>query len=396
MKSARRQIFLATRKHRNSNSSCRPLQIENGQPYILVLGMGGTISGISANADKPLQYQAGQVSVDTLLQTAGFAAAGELKVLSRQVANIDSQNLTHAHLTELGECVSRALDDPWLQGLVITHGTDTMEETAIFLHLTCGHKARRAGKRVVLTGAMLPSNARQSDGPQNLSDAVTWASATVDGCPGGVYGVFAGKVCLGWDLSKRHATDLDAPLQAAFCSAVDALDPAWLSVVKSPHLPLANDLPIPPSDAWPWVEILTSHAGARAESMQQLLGSGVQGLVVAGTGLGGFHSAWAAGLQSAARQGIAVVRSSRAGAGVVSQDIPDKELKGMVAAGNLSAPKARIALQLALYAVTRSSDSAGLSVWQDVFVNSRCATSTFPHVPFSWRTREHDSVLPSG
>lgn len=169
------------------------------------------------------------------------------------------------------------------------------------MHLTCGHKARRAGKRIVLTGAMLPSNARQSDGPKNLSYALRWASSARDDCPGGVYGVFAGKVGLGMDLSKRHSTDLDAPLQAAYCSAVDAPDTAWL-------------------------------------------GTAVQGFVVAGTGLGGFHSAWAAGLQSAIRQGIAVVRSSRAGAGLVITDISDKDMDGMVAAGNLLAPKARIAL----------------------------------------------------
>ena len=337
---------------------------------MLVLGMGGTISGISANAEQPLQYQAGQVSVDTLLQTTGLAAAGGLQVISRQVANIDSQNLTHAHLSELGQCVRQALDDPWLQGLVITHGTDTMEETGIFLHLTCGIKARRAGKRIVLTGAMLPSNARQSDGPKNLSDALRWASSARDDCPGGVYGVFAGKACLGMELSKRHSTDLDAPLQVAYCSAVDAPDTAWLSMVKGLQLSSAVDLPIPSGLAWPWVDILTSHAGARPESVDVWLGTGVQGLVVAGTGMGGFHSAWAAGLHSAALQGIAVVRCSRAGAGVVSTDIPEQDVEGMVAAGSLSAPKARIALQLALHAVGRAGDSPAVRAWQDVFARS--------------------------
>jgi L-asparaginase len=338
----------------------------NKEPYILVLGMGGTISGISDNAGNPIQYKTGLVSVEKLLQTAGFTPPGGLKVISKQVANIDSQNLTEKHLSELGNLVSKGLEDPFLKGLVITHGTDTIEETGVFLHLTCGYKARHANKRVVLTGAMLPSNVLLSDGPKNLSDALAWASAVSNGCPGGIYGVFAGKVCLGLDLGKRHSTAPDAPLQAAFCNYVDTLDPSWLVMVNEVLLSSSMDLPIPKNDTWPWVEILTSHAGARAESLDVWLGSGVQGLVVAGTGLGGFHCAWANGLKNIIREGIAVVRSSRAGAGLVCTDIPTKEMDGMVAGGNLSAPKARIGLQLALNAAGQGNKSISIT-WQDLF-----------------------------
>ncbi len=342
----------------------------NNSPYILVLGMGGTISGISENVDNPRQYQAGKVSVKNLVKSAGLATLGGLKVASKQVANIDSQNLTEAQLTELGQLVTRGLDDPLLKGLVITQGTDTIEEVGVFLHLTCGSKAKLAAKRIVLTGAMLPSNALHTDGPSNLSNALRWASSAFDECPGGVYGVFAGKVCLGMDLSKRHSTDLDAPLQAAFCSAVETIDPAWLSMVKARLSPPNIDLPIPENDAWPWVEILTSHAGARPESVAIWIGSGVQGLVVAGTGLGGFHASWSPSLKIAVAQGIAIVRSSRTGAGFVSSDIPEKEIDGMVAAGNLSAPKARIGLQLALNAAKRLNDTSTLTTWSDLFLKT--------------------------
>ena len=342
----------------------------NRNSYILVLGMGGTISGVSENAHNPLQYQAGKVSVKSLLEIVGLDSLGGSMVVSRQVANIDSQNLTDEHLTELGQLVIQSLDDPLLKGIVITHGTDTIEEVGIFLHLTCGNKARNASKRIVLTGAMLPSNALLSDGPQNLADALKWVSSELDEYPGGVYGVFAGKVCLGRDLSKRHATDLDAPLQAAHCSSIKALDPSWLSMLKSPQISSEIDLPIPESGAWPWVEILTSHAGARSETLQTWLSSGVQGLVIAGTGLGGFHSAWLPGVRIAANQGIALVRSSRTGAGLVSKNTPEKEIDGMVPSGKLSAPKARIALQLAFYA-TRRTNGEGISrTWQDVFVKT--------------------------
>jgi L-asparaginase len=342
----------------------------NRNSYILVLGMGGTISGVSENANNPLQYQAGKVSVKSLLEIVGLDSLGGSMVVSKQVANIDSQNLTDEHLTELGQLVIQSLDDPLLKGIVITHGTDTIEEVGIFLHLTCGNKARNASKRIVLTGAMLPSNALYSDGPQNLTEALKWVSSEFDEYPGGVYGIFAGKVCLGRDLSKRHATDLDAPLQAAHCSSIKALDPSWLSIVRSLQIFSEIDLPIPESGAWPWVEILTSHAGARSETLQTWLSSGVQGMVIAGTGLGGFHSAWLPGVRIAANQGIALVRSSRTGAGLVSKNTPEKEMDGMVPSGKLSAPKARIALQLALYAARRTNEEGISRTWQDVFLST--------------------------
>ena len=350
--------------------------LTNKNSYILVLGMGGTISGVSENANNPLQYQAGKVSVKSLLKSAGVDCLGGRTVVSRQVANIDSQNLTDEHLTELGELVKQSLDDPLLQGIVITHGTDTIEEVGIFLHLTCGHKAQNVSKRIVLTGAMLPSNALHSDGPQNLADALKWVSSEFDQHPGGVYGVFAGKVCLGRDLSKRHATELDAPLQAAASSSIDAIDPSWLSMVRSVQLSSQLDLPVPERGAWPWVEILTSHAGARSETLQTWLSSSVQGLVIAGTGLGGFHSAWFSGLKTASKKGIAMVRCSRTGAGLVSRDIPEKEMDGMVPSGHFSAPKARMALQLALYAERRTHGQEVSRTWQVVFLST-----SYRHIP---------------
>lgn len=337
--------------------------------YILVLGMGGTISGISENAVNPLQYQAGKISVKSLLESVGLDSLWGSTVVSRQVANIDSQNLTEEHLSELGNLVIQGLDDPLLKGIVITHGTDTIEEAGIFLHLTCSNKAKNASKRIVLTGAMLPFNALHSDGSQNLADALKWVSSECDEYPGGVYGVFAGKVCLGRDLSKRHATDLDAPLQAAQSSSIEALEPSWLSMVRSVQMSSEIDLPIPERGAWPWVEILTSHAGARSETLKTWLSSGVKGLVIAGTGLGGFHSSWLPGLKIAAKQGIAMVRSSRTGAGFVSKNIPESEMDGMVPSGNLSSPKARVALQLALYSVRRTHGKGMSRTWQDVFLS---------------------------
>ena len=164
-------------------------------PHILVLGMGGTIAGLAPNpAGQPLQYQAGQVQVQSLLSHIESAVPKGVKLVSAQVANINSRDLTEGLLSQLGDLVRASLANPAVLGLVITHGTDTIEETGIFLQLTCGNYAQILGKRVILTGAMLPANAPQADGPSNLIDAISWASSPIDNCPGGIYAVMDGRV----------------------------------------------------------------------------------------------------------------------------------------------------------------------------------------------------------
>ena len=124
---------------------------------------------------------------------------------------------------------------------------------------------------------------------------------------------------------------------------------------------------IPPEDAWPWVEILTSHAGARPEIIVNLLNQPIQGLVIAGTGMGSLHAAWHKPLHALAEKGVAIVKGSRVGAGDVHLNLPETDPAGWVAAGSLSAPKARIALQLALYAAFDAKQGGKSMTWQDFF-----------------------------
>jgi L-asparaginase len=237
----------------------------------------------------------------------------------------------------------------------VTHGTDTIEETGVFLQLTCGQHADQLDKRVILTGAMLPSNAPGADGPSNLLDAIKWAATPLDNCPGGIYAVMDGRACLAMDLAKRHPTALNAPLQASPSSSAGLINPSWLSGVKAVQSAWTEDLPIPKEAEWPWVEILTSHAGARPETVSLWLESPVKGLVLAGSGMGGFHDVWQAPLLQAASKVIALVRTTRTGAVSTLPNIPEKDTAGCLAAGSLSAPRARIALQLALNAENRQS-----------------------------------------
>lgn len=342
--------------------------LSENSPHILVLGMGGTIAGLASNpADKPLQYEAGQVEVASLLDHVRSAIPKGISLASRQLANINGRNLTESLLTLLGEAVKEALANSLVQGVVVTHGTDTIEETGIFLQMTCGKYAQNLGKRVILTGAMLPSNAPKADGPSNLLDAIRWASTPIDNCPGGIYAVMDGRGCLAMDLAKRHGSALNAPIQTSPSSSVGLINPSWLSGVKAVQELWTEDLPIPKENEWPWVEILTSHAGARSETITHWLNSKVKGLVIAGSGMGGFHDAWRDSLVAAVKHGIALVRTTRTGAGETLPDLPEKDISGCLASGSLSAPRARIALQLALNAEKQAQFTGKSLTWQDFF-----------------------------
>jgi L-asparaginase len=336
--------------------------------HVLVIGIGGTIAGLAPDPNNPSAYRAGQVALESLIpsvQSSTGVAQGEIRTV--QLANIDSRNLTESHLTQLGLAVRGALDKPDVLGIVVTHGTDTIEETGLFLDAVCSKQAERLGKRVILTGAMLPSNHPQADGPLNLQAALHWAQMDLETCPAGIFGIFAGRVCLARDLAKRHTSDLNAPLRDSPSSPVHLINPSWLSRIRRIQADSGSDMAIPPENAWPWVEILTSHAGARPETVLNWLGQSIRGLVIAGTGMGGVHAVWHKPLHALAEMGVAIAKASRVGAGHVHLHLPEADPTNWVAAGSLSAPKTRIALQLALYAAAEAKQGGKSMTWQDFF-----------------------------
>ena len=336
--------------------------------HILVIGMGGTIAGLAEDPENPSAYRAGQVALEALISTSKPSigvAQGEIR--TQQLANIDSRDLSEALLTQLGLAVQAALDNPLVLGVVVTHGTDTIEETGLFLDAVCRKQAERLGKRVILTGAMLTSNHPQADGPLNLQASLYWAQMDLETCPAGVFGIFAGRVCLARDLAKRHTNELNAPVRDAPSSPVHLINPSWLSRIRRIQADSIPDMPIPAVDAWPWVEILTSHAGARPETVLHWLTQPIQGLVIAGTGMGGVHAAWHKSLNELVEKGVAIAKASRVGAGHVYLNLPEMDPAGWVAAGSLSAPKARITLQLALYAAVKAKQGGKSMTWQDFF-----------------------------
>lgn len=312
---------------------------------LVILGTGGTIAGKSAHATDNIGYTAAQVGIGQLL-AAIPALAGMGSIISEQVSQIDSKDMSFAVWFQLAARVTYFLADDDVQGIVITHGTDTLEETAYFLQSVC-----QPEKPVVLTCAMRPATALAPDGPQNVMDAVAIARH-----PGaqGVVAVCAGTIHSALDVQKVHPYKLDA-FSSGDAGPVGHVEEGRLRLSRNWLSPLIRRAFVATENVanWPRVEIVMNYTGASALMVQALVAQGVRGLVVAATGNGTIHEDLLAGLLVAQAAGVRVVRSTRC------LDGPVLPLPGNAIADSrgLSPVKARIALMLDLMA----EDAASLS-----------------------------------
>ena len=318
-------------------------------PRIAVLATGGTIAGEAGDASKTSGYKAGVLGVDKLLGAVP-SLSQVARIHAEQVASIDSKDMTPALWATLCTRVNALLAQDDIDGIVITHGTDTLEETAYLLHLTV-----KSEKPVVLTAAMRPATALSADGPLNLLNAVTVAASRAS-WKQGVLVAFNNQIHCARDVTKTSTYAVDAfrsPEGGALGWVQDGQVEFQRAVVR-PHtlrspFQIIADLPV--------VEIVTSYAGASRAAIDAFVAAGVKGLVIAGTGNGSLHSALQQAVAEAVRQGVAVVRSSRVGAGHVMRNgaAPDDAL-GSITADALNPYKARVLLMLALAAGTASAD----------------------------------------
>jgi len=304
---------------------------------IAILATGGTIAGTSPVPGDNLGYTAAQLRVEDLV--ASVPALAGLPLVPEQVAQVDSKDMTFEIWRDLAQRCSHWLAQPDVAGVVVTHGTDTLEETAFLLQAVLA-----PAKPVVLTCAMRPATALAPDGPQNLLDAVSLAA-----WPGarGVVAVCAGTIHGARDVAKRHPYRLDA-----FGSG----DAGPIGYVEERRVRLLRDWPELVGNAparlrkfvqakrWPRVEIVMSHAGAGGAIVQALLDQGVDGIVVAGSGNGSVHRDLQAALRKAHDAGVTVVRSTRCAEGEVLARPNDV----FPHSAGLSPVKARIALMLRL------------------------------------------------
>lgn len=306
-------------------------------PAVSILATGGTIAGSSPDPTDTTRYEVGELGVEALV-TAVPGLRGIARLSTEQVANVPSSDIDHATLLNLAAAVNRHLADPLVDGVVVTHGTDTLEETAFFLDLT----TQGSGKPVVLAGAMRPATALSADGPLNLLQAVSLAGSPQARGRGALV-VMNDRIESAYYTTKTCTTAVDA-FRAAEQGSLGMFLGARPHFYYSPATPTGRArFDLDHLDALPKVAIVYLHEGQDAEQMDQAIERGARGIVLAGNGAGSVARRMKPRLEELTRQGFPVVRSSRTGSGFAV-----KEDGGGVAAGALNPQKSRILLMLAL------------------------------------------------
>ena len=314
------------------------------KPKIKVLATGGTIAGAQASSSE-VGYKSGTFSVDDLIK-----AVPQLKdvadLTGEQVANIGSQTMNHDVWLKLAKRVNEVLQDGSADGVVITHGTDTLEETAYFLSLVV-----KSDKPVVLVGSMRPATAISADGPANLYNAVALA-ASPEARGRGPMIVIDDEIHYAREAQKTNTTELDtfhSPNRGR-AGVMNVGKIEFFSQNTTRHT-TKSEFTVDGKTArdLPRVEIIYSYENLGPEVIDFLVKQGVKGIVLAGVGDGNSTDAAIAALSTAAKKGVAVVRSSRTGSGLVVRNVEvDDDKLGFIASMELSPQKARILLMLAL------------------------------------------------
>ena len=317
----------------------------NASPKIKILATGGTIAGAQSSTSDA-GYKSGSFSVDDLIKAVP-AMTNLAELSGEQVANIGSQTMNHEVWIKLAKRVKEVLAGD-TDGVVITHGTDTMEETAYFLSLVVD-----SDKPVVLVGSMRPATAIGADGPANLYNAVALAADPAARSRGPLV-MLNDTIHYARETEKTHTTHLDT--------------------FKSPNRGLAGvmntgkvyfysknttrrggfSLDGLTAENLPYVEIAYSYANFGGDTIDDMVKRGAKGIILAGVGDGNTTDAALAALGRAAKAGVVVVRSSRVGSGIVDRNVEVNDDKlGFITAMELNPQKARVLLMLGL---TRTKD----------------------------------------
>ena len=313
-------------------------------PNISILATGGTIAGAASSNTQVTGYKAGALAIQTLIDAVP-AMKDYANVTGEQIVKISSNNMTDEVLLKLAKRCNELLADPKVDGIVITHGTDTLEETAYFLNLTVKSK-----KPVVVVGAMRPATAISADGPMNLLNAVKLA-ADPNAQDRGVLVALNDQINAAHDATKTNTTNV-ATFQAHDIGLLGYIAGGQNyffrdTTFKHTH---ETEFDVSKIDKLPRVDIVYSHASDDSVLVDAAVKAGAKGIISAGSGNGSIHQDTEKGLAEAVKKGVVVVRSSRTGSGIVTPTDPDNQYTkaGFLNGYSLNPQKARILLQLAL------------------------------------------------
>ncbi|AGQ94838.1 type II asparaginase [Campylobacter coli] len=320
--------------------------MKKAKSRIAILGTGGTIAGFIDSTIATTGYTAGAIDIDVLIK-----AVPQIRDLAdiswEQIANIDSSNMCDEIWLRLAKKIAKLFAEG-IDGVVITHGTDTMEETAYFLNLTI-----KSDKPVVLVGAMRPSTAISADGPKNLYNAVALV-ANKEAKNKGVMVAINDKILSARGVVKTHSLNVDAFSSPDFGDLgyiVDGKVFFYNNVTKAHTKNAPFD--VSKLTSLPKVDILYSYSNdGSGVAAKALFEHGTKGIVVAGSGAGSIHKNQKDVLKELLKKGLKVVVSSRVVAGCVAVSDSDEKL-GFISAEDLNPQKARVLLMLAL---TKTSD----------------------------------------
>ena len=308
----------------------------------MILATGGTIAG-AAETGTQSGYTSGKVSIEGMI--AAVPGIDDLAQVSiEQLSNVGSQDMTFAIMIALARRINALLAAGEADGVVVTHGTDTMEETAHFLNLTVKSK-----KPVILTGSMRPSTAVSADGPLNLYNAVSVA-ADPEAADRGVLVVMNDRIHGAHSLTKTDTTSVETFL-SPISGLIGTVSYGKIQYFRRPFRKntYRSEFSIDGVTELPRVDILYACADMPADLIDCSVAQGAQGIVIAGDGNGNMNAATCERAAHAADRGILIVRSSRVPSGKVGRNVEvDDDRLQFIASDEFNPAKARILLMLAL------------------------------------------------
>ncbi len=317
-------------------------------PTVVVLATGGTIAG-TGEAGRTTGYSAGQLDVGTLVDSA--AGITEIaNVRGAQVCNVASDNITDSQWLQIASTINELAQDDAISGFVITHGTDTLDETAYFLNLTV-----KTDKPVVVTGAMRPSTATSADGPWNLFQSIALA-ANNEAAGRGVMVVFSDGIFGARDVQKVSTFRTDAFNGRDFGALGYMLDevPYFCNATTKSHT-TSTPFDVTGLEELPSVAVAYFNIDADPGVLDYYVNAGAQGIVIAGAGAGSYSSLFSEAIANVTGAGIPVICCSRIGNGLVTSQYSEDSDSQAIGGNNLAPQKAATLLRLAL---TQTTDFA--------------------------------------